>query len=284
LDVSHRHRAQVQAWVDGSWEALARSRRLFPPPERILARDGIASANRLTHVVIVRFPSGPIDAAYGVRRPDALSNMRLRLFEQWTLRSLEPLAAAGVSWFVLPDPDVPDTVMSALIDACGERILKPDDGGRFVEGAAAGAAVCWLQAGDALHPHVPRLVERRAAALSDPGDSPFAIEFPLCVEATPRGARLARDPAPACLTVLVAPGSAGVDPGDPRHPVQRLRSLDRRVEEWGVAALMHARPGPNEHPCVLRERGPLIAPQLLTAFGADLLLANGHPSGGPESA
>ena len=40
-----------------------------------------------------------------------------------------------------------------------------------------------------------------------------------------------------------------------------------------MPALLRARPGPNEHPIFLRERGPEVAMDLLASFGAEPSLA-----------
>jgi len=48
-----------------------------------------------------------------------------------------------------------------------------------------------------------------------------------------------------------------------------------------VAALLRARPGPNEHPSLLRQRGPQVPSELLAAFGVELAAA--WPAGRPAT-
>ena len=173
--------------------------------------------------------------------------------------------------------------MASLRDLAGEHLLGANDPPRTTFGAGGrGVAVAWLTAGDALHPGVPAAVERRMAALPADGVEPVGIGFPLSVEAGPAGARLARDPAPASFVVVVEPPGTPVDPTDRQHPILHLRSLDARLEDWSVPALLRARPGPNEHPIFLRERGPEVGRDLLASFGADPSLAGAQAQ--PSSA
>jgi hypothetical protein len=179
------------------------------------------------------------------------------------------LSTGDVEWYLAPDTDLPEPVARSLVELCGERVLAPGDESRqVVSDGAQRIAVAWLLAGDALHPSVPAAVERRAAALGDTSE-PLGVEFPLCVEVTPVGARLARDPYASSFFVIVDQSGRPVRPADPRHPRLRLESLARPVSDWSVPAVLRSRPGPNEHPIFLRERGPVVEPQLLEAFGVD---------------
>jgi hypothetical protein len=239
---------------------------LFPPPRLILGAATGERATALQHVLIVRFPARSLDAVYGVARPDAVLARRLELFKTWTLPSLEQLSAADAAWFVLPEPDLPERVVDELVACAGDRVLVPDDQDQRLDPGAQAVAVAWVVAGDAVHPGVCAAVERHAAAALE-ADEPFGIEFAFAVEATAGRALLVQEPPPRSFFVLVAPGEASVNLADPRHPRLRLASLAHLVTEWGVAALLRARPGPNEHPLFLRERGPDVAPELLSVFG-----------------
>jgi hypothetical protein len=266
LELPNPHRVRVQAWVQAAWQDHLPYRVAFPPPERVLGPRASAPAGRLEHVVVVQFPGRHLDAAYGVQRPDALHASRLRLFESWTLPSLELLAGEGVAWFVIADGDLPEAIAEALRELCDSRLLHPGAGqAPEFGGRGEGTSIAWLTAGDALHPGVPAAVERRAEAFT--GTEARGVEFPMCVEASPERARLARTPAPASFLVAVEPPDRLVSPVDPRHPILRLPSLDAQVSDWSVPALLRARPGPNEHPIFLRERGPGVAVELLTSFG-----------------
>ena len=278
LDISHQHRARVQASVAGGWRDHLPYRIAFPPPELLLRPVSPSPSTDVEHVVVVHFPAHHLDAPYGVRRPDALLVSRLNLFERLTLPSLGLLARAGALWFLVPDPDLPEPIMASLRDLCGEHLLGENEAPRPTFGAGGRwVAVAWLTAGDALHPGVPAAVDRRIAALQGNGGEPVGIGFPLSVEAGPAGARLARNPALASFVVVVEPPGTPVDPTDRQHPILHLRSLDAQLEDWSVPALLRARPGPNEHPIFLRERGPEVAMQLLASFGAEPSLA-GAPS------
>ncbi len=276
LDPSHAHRYRVQAWVEREWRDHVRYRVAFPPPE-LLFRPVAPGPPRLAHLVVVHFPAHHLDSAYGVHRPEALNVGRLRLFEQLTLPSLDSLAQSGVRWFVVPDPDLPAPITASLVELCGERVLDPADASGPVFGRDDdGVAVAWLTAGDGLHPGVPHAVERRLAVATGDRSEAFGVTFPLCAELDSVGGRLARDPVQAAFVVIVEPPGRSVRATDPLHPILHLRSLDAQVEDWSVPALLRARPGPNEHPIFLRERGPSVPPELLAQIGVELT-----PGGAP---
>ncbi len=267
LDISHPHRVRVQAWIERQWGDHVRYRVAFPPPELLFSPSPREGPVALKHLVVVHFPAHSLDSAYGVNRPDALNVSRLRLFERLTLPSLEALADDGVAWFTVPDPDLPAPLMASLRELCGDRLLDPASRpGPSLGDEGEGVAVLWLTAGDALHPGVPRAVERRLAGVGERQEA-FGVAFPLCVEIGPSGGRLARDPGPAAFVVVVEPPGRRVAPTDPKHPILRLRSLDAQVQDWSVPALLRARPGPNEHPIFLRERGPSVPAELLAQIG-----------------
>ena len=270
LDLTHPHRYRVQAWVKREWRDHVRYRVAFPPPE-LLFRPVAPSPPRIEHLVVVHFPAHHLDSAYGVQRPDALNVSRLRLFERLTLPSLESLAQSGVEWFVVADPDLPAPIRASLVECCGERVLDPGDASGPAFGYDGdGVAVAWMTAGDALHPGVPQAVERRLAVAGSGRPEAFGVTFPLCAELGAAGGRLARDPGQAAFTVIVEPPGRAVLPADPQHPILHLRSLDAQAEDWSVPARLRARPGPNEHPIFLRERGPNVPAELLAQIGVEL--------------
>jgi Putative rhamnosyl transferase len=271
LDASHPHRVRIQAWIDRDWRDHVRYRVAFPPPEHLFRPVAPGKLSELEHLVVVHFPAHYMDAAYGVERPNALNVSRLRLFERLTLPSLRSLADQGVEWFMVPDAELSAPILASLAELCGERLVGTGDRpGPAIGEGGRGVAVVWLTAGDALHPGVPGAVERRLAADAAQRDEAFSVVFPLCVEVGPGGGRLARDPAPAAFAVIVEPPGRSVTPTNPHHPILSLRSLDAQVQDWSVPALIRARPGPNEHPIFLRERGPTVSADLLEQIGVEV--------------
>ncbi len=271
LALAHPHRVRVEAWEGRNWRAHVPARRVFPPPARVLVGTRSGAPRRLRHVVIVPFAAGMPDTIYGVERPRTLLARRLDLFLKWTVPSLDQLSQQGVAWFVLPEAGLPEAVTEVIRRRCEGHVIGSDVvPTRIDAGAASGIATCWLMAGDAIHPGVLAAVERRAAELS-PSAEGFGVDLALLVEVNPDGANLVHDASPRRLFVAVTPGPATVDPADPTHPRLRVGSLAHIVADWGVAAVLRSRPGPNEHPIFLRQRGPAVGTQLLRQFGVQSL-------------
>lgn len=279
LDVSRAHGVRVQAWIDGRWRSHQPYRRLFPPPERILPAAApqphgdraSASGERLRHLVVVRFPGRSPDSIYAVRLPDALHMLRLSLFETWTLPSLGQLAGLGVEWSLVCDNEVPDAVCARLLGLCGERLLdRSEERARLLEPGGQCVAVATVLAGDAVHPALPAAVARQVGRLSDQHSAPFAVGFPLFVEASPQltKARLVIDRGQAPFAVYIAAPASSVDLADFRNPLTRLARRDHQASDWSVPALLRARPGPNQHPLFMHLHGPDVAPELVSVFGA----------------